>query len=79
MPRLNATSSVERGFVSTRRPSISCWRTRPRSSGISPRATANSLLRKFDVLLYDLTSTYVEGAATDNPLLARGYSRAGNN
>ena len=30
---------------------------------------------EFDVLLYDLTSTYVEGAATENPLLARGYSR----
>ena len=30
---------------------------------------------EFDVLLYDLTSSYVEGAATDNPLLARGYSR----
>jgi transposase len=30
---------------------------------------------EFDVLLYDLTSTYVEGAAEDNPLLRRGYSR----
>lgn len=30
---------------------------------------------EFDVLLYDLTSTYVEGAATHNPLLQRGYSR----
>jgi transposase len=29
----------------------------------------------FDVLLYDLTSTYVEGAAAKNPLLRRGYSR----
>lgn len=29
---------------------------------------------EFDVLLYDLTSSYVEGAA-DNPMMARGYSR----
>jgi transposase len=27
------------------------------------------------VLLYDLTSTYVEGAAEKNPLMSRGYSR----
>lgn len=30
---------------------------------------------EFDVLLYDLTSSYVEGAAEQNPLLQRGYSR----
>src|SRR3989440_601426 len=30
---------------------------------------------EFDVLLYDLTSTYVEGAAEDNPMMRRGYSR----
>lgn len=30
---------------------------------------------EFDVLLYDLTSSYVEGAASDNPMMARGYSR----
>jgi transposase len=30
---------------------------------------------EFDVLLYDLTSTYVEGAAPKNPMLHRGYSR----
>src|ERR1700756_2302610 len=29
----------------------------------------------FDVLLYDLTSTYVEGAAENNPMMSRGYSR----
>jgi transposase len=29
----------------------------------------------FDVLLYDLTSTYVEGAAEQNPMVRRGYSR----
>ena len=29
----------------------------------------------FDVLLYDLTSTYVEGAAEENALMRRGYSR----
>jgi transposase len=30
---------------------------------------------EFDVMLYDLTSTYVEGAAESNPLMRRGYSR----
>jgi transposase len=30
---------------------------------------------EFDVLLYDLTSTYVEGAAEENPVMRRGYSR----
>jgi transposase len=30
---------------------------------------------EFDVLLYDLTSTYVEGAAAKNPMVRRGYSR----
>jgi hypothetical protein len=30
---------------------------------------------EFDVLLYDLTSSYVEGTAENNPLLQRGYSR----
>ena len=28
---------------------------------------------EFDVLLYDLTSTYVEGAAEENPMMRRGY------
>jgi transposase len=31
----------------------------------------------FDVLLYDLTSTYVEGEAELNPKAKRGYSRDG--
>ena len=30
---------------------------------------------EFDVLLYDLTSSYVEGAALKNPMMKRGYSR----
>ena len=30
---------------------------------------------EFDVLLYDLTSSYVEGAALKNPMMRRGYSR----
>lgn len=30
---------------------------------------------EFDVLLYDLTSTYVEGAAESNAMMRRGYSR----
>ncbi len=29
---------------------------------------------EFDVLLYNLTSTYVEGAAESNPMVRRGYS-----
>ena len=29
---------------------------------------------EFDVLLYDLTSSYVEGAAEKNPMMRRGYS-----
>jgi transposase len=29
----------------------------------------------FDVLLYDLTSSYVEGEADKNPMMRRGYSR----
>jgi transposase len=30
---------------------------------------------EFDVLLYDLTSTYVEGVAEKNPMMRHGYSR----
>jgi transposase len=30
---------------------------------------------EFEVMLYDLTSTYVEGAAVSNPMMKRGYSR----
>jgi transposase len=30
---------------------------------------------EFDVLLYDLTSSYVEGGADRNPMMQRGYSR----
>jgi hypothetical protein len=30
---------------------------------------------EFDVLLYDLTSSYVEGAGEKDPMLRRGYSR----
>ncbi len=32
---------------------------------------------QFELLLYDLTSTYVEGAAELNPKAKRGYSRDG--
>jgi len=32
---------------------------------------------QFEVLLYDLTSTYLEGAAEQNPKAKRGYSRDG--
>jgi transposase len=30
---------------------------------------------EFEVLLYDLTSTYVEGAGENNPMMSLGYSR----
>src|SRR5437588_2423216 len=30
---------------------------------------------EFDLLVYDLTSSYVEGAAEKNPMMRRGYSR----
>ncbi len=30
---------------------------------------------QYEVLLYDLTSTNVEGAAEANPMMRRGYSR----
>ena len=30
---------------------------------------------EYDLLLYDITSTYFEGVAADNPLAQRGYSR----
>jgi transposase len=33
------------------------------------------LAAEFDVLLYDLTSSYVEGEAPKNPMMRRGYSR----
>jgi hypothetical protein len=32
---------------------------------------------EFDVLLYDLTSTYFEGLCEQNPKAAHGYSRDG--
>src|SRR5213075_3480254 len=32
---------------------------------------------EFEVLLYDLTSTYFEGEMEDNPKAQRGYSRDG--
>jgi hypothetical protein len=32
---------------------------------------------EFDVLLYDLTSSYVEGAAEKDPMMRRGYSVSG--
>ncbi len=34
---------------------------------------------EFDVLLYDLTSTYVEGAAEKNPMVRRGYENFDGN
>ena len=41
-------------------------------SGISRIVTESLFGAEFDVLLYDLTSTYVEGAAEKNPMVRRG-------
>ena len=41
----------------------------------SPAAWGELFAAQFDGLLYDLTSRYVEGAAGENPIMQRGYSR----
>jgi len=41
----------------------------------SARALRRAVWAEFDVLLYDLTSSYVEGAGEKDPMLRRGYSR----
>jgi len=41
----------------------------------SARAVRRAVWAEFDVLLYDLTSSYVEGAGEKDPMLRRGYSR----
>jgi hypothetical protein len=43
--------------------------------GKASRSCGPLFQAEFDVLLYDLTSTYVEGAAEENPMMRRGYSR----
>ncbi len=53
---------------------IGCCRTRRNWSGIKQRY-GELFGAEFDVLLYDLTSTYVEGTAEKNPMMRRGYSR----
>ena len=57
---------------------IFCCRTRTRCSRISPRAGVTFSTRIFDVLLYDLTSTYFEINASDvaeGDKRRHGYSR----
>src|SRR5215813_218307 len=50
-------------------------RTRRSWSSISNNVYGELFGAEFDVLLYDLTSTYVEGASEKNPMMVRGYSR----
>lgn len=50
----------------------------PQKAALQQHLTARygELFRaQYEVLLYDLTSTYVEGAAQGNPQMRRGYSR----
>ena len=52
-----------------------CCRTRLRLERHLKERYGELFGAEFDVLLYDLTSTYVEGAAQRNPMMRRGYSR----
>ena len=64
---------------STTRACIAVWiascRTRPSLERHLKNRYGELFGAEFDVLLYDLTSTYVEGAAEKNPMVRRGYSR----
>ena len=51
---------------------------RPHKTALERHLTARYgelFAAEFDVLLYDLTSSYVEGTAPKNPMMRRGYSR----
>ena len=54
---------------------VDVWRMVRRRASDAGIETAIGFGAEFDVLLYDLTSTYVEGAAENNPMMRRGYSR----
>jgi transposase len=50
----------------------------PHKTALEPHLTmryGELFAAEFDVLLYDLTSSYGEGAAPKNPMMRRGYSR----
>jgi hypothetical protein len=74
-----AISCIERKARSTTLGSIDAWiaccRRIPNWNSISSKRYGDLFAAQFDVMLYDLTSTYVEGEAQANPLMRRGYSR----
>ena len=56
-------------------PSTRCCRTRRRWRVFSKNRLGELFGMEYDLLLYDVTSTYFEGQAQANPLAKRGYSR----
>jgi len=55
--------------------SINCCHTRKSWKDISRIGWENWFDLDYDLLLYDVTSTYFEGEAQRNELAQRGYSR----
>jgi transposase len=70
--------SIEEGKINDTR-LYRCWdRMLPHKTALErhlKQRYGELFAAEFDVLLYDLTSTYVEGAAEKNPMMRRGYSR----
>ena len=63
-----------------RRPSCTalstlCFPRRTNSLATCKKLTASCSARRYDLLLYDITSTYFEGTGAANPQARRGYSR----
>ena len=54
-----------------------CCRARKRSRNTCAQRLGDLFDLEYDLLLYDVTSTYFEGACAANPLAKRGYSRDG--
>ena len=54
---------------------IGCWRTNRSCLNLVETEVETTVRRGFDVLLYDLTSTYFEGEMEQNPKARHGYSR----
>jgi len=55
--------------------STSCCRTKRRWRNFLKERFGELFAIEYDLLLYDVTSTYFEGQANANPLAKRGYSR----
>src|ERR1035441_9420038 len=76
--RLQSPAQVKRHLV----PRLRCVPMDPSFTEVSAGDTTWRFDRRygelfaaeFDVLLYDLTSSYVEGAAEKDPMMRRGYS-----